>query len=222
MHDDLQIPEAHHSQSPLPSVVFFDLGGVVVDVDLDLARRAWSDAMGTGTADFDRVFLESGIKDRMDVGQLGTSEALREIEALVGGSFDEAMVTRCWSSSLSPRPRVSELIHEVAARTRCAVISNTDPLHAATIEAQAGIAGVVERWVYSYQAGCLKPEPGIFELALQHLSVRAEQTLLVDDREENLAAARELGMEGLHYDSFETLRRGMAVRGLIEPGWLPR
>jgi len=201
--------------------VFFDLGGVVVDVELDRARRAWSDAMGTGPEDFDRVFFESGIKDRMDIGRLGTSEALGEIQALLGGSIDEALVVRCWSSSLSPRPRVSELIRKVAASTRCAVISNTDPLHAATIEAQGGIAGVVERWVYSYQAGCLKPHSGIFELALRHLGVRAEETLLVDDRQDNLAAARELGMDGLHYDSFETLRRGMAERGLIEPGWLP-
>jgi len=217
----LQDEHLSHSLPHPPLVVFFDLGGVVVDVDLQRARCAWAAELGTSESDFDRVFLDSGIKDAMDVGKITRSQALRDLCALCASPVAEEVIVRCWSSSISPRPEVSEMVHEVARNARCAVISNTDPVHAEYIKAVTGISTAIERWVTSYQAGSMKPEIGILRLALQHLAVHAEDALLVDDREENLVAARSLGMDGLHYDNFESVRRGLAARGLLGPGWLP-
>jgi len=217
----LQDGPLSHSLPHPPLVVFFDLGGVVVDVDLQQARSTWASTLNTSESDFDRVFLNSGIKDAMDRGKITRSEALGELSALCTPTVGEDLIIRCWTSAITARPEVSELVREVARNARCAVISNTDPLHAAYIESETGIGAAIERWVYSYQAGSMKPESGILRLALQHLAVHPEDALLIDDRVENLVAARSLGMDGLHYDNFESVRRGLAARGLLGPGWLP-
>ena len=80
---------------------------------------------------------------------------------------------------------------------------------------------MIERWIYSYQAGSMKPETDILKFALRLVAVRPEAALLVDDRKDNLAAAQQLGMDVLLYDNFESVRRGLAARELLQPDWLP-
>jgi putative hydrolase of the HAD superfamily len=48
--------------------------------------------------------------------------------------------------------------------------------------------------------GMRKPEPEIYELALERLDgIAAAECLFVDDFEENCAAASDLGMAAVHY-----------------------
>jgi FMN phosphatase YigB (HAD superfamily) len=54
--------------------------------------------------------------------------------------------------------------------------------------------------VISGEVDVRKPDPGIYRLALACLGVRAEESLFVDDLEENLVAAREIGMGCLLMD----------------------
>jgi len=202
-------------------VVFFDLGGVVVDVDLDRARRTWAQNMNGDPSGFDRHFLDSGIKDKIDLGLLSAADAIEDIAARCGGEMARNVIVHCWNSTLSTRPEVSELVHEVARGVRCAVISNTDPMHFAFMKKETGIDEVIEHWICSFEAGSLKPDTGILRLALRELNVAAERALLIDDRPENLLAARSLGMDGLHCEGFESLRVGLVERGLLDGDWRP-
>ena len=202
-------------------VVLFDLGGVVVDVDLNWSRDAWVATTGTSHADFDRVFLDSGIKDQIDRGEMSEVEALTRIRELHGAPVEDHQIRHCWTSCLRTRPYSTQLVHAVSQRARCAVLSNTDPIHSAWIEGQSGIRDAITRWFYSYQCGSMKPESQIFLVALQGLGVPAEETVLIDARPENIAAAQRLGMDTIHYTSFESVCEGLAARELIPANWLP-
>jgi len=202
-------------------LVLFDLGGVVVDVDLSWSREAWATTTGTSHADFDRVFLNSGVKDRIDRGQMSESEALATIRRLHGGPIEDQHIRNCWTACLRTRPTSTQLVHAVSQRAPCAVLSNTDPIHSAWIEEQSEIRGAITRWFYSYQCGSMKPEPQIFLVALQELGVPAEEAVLIDDRSENVAAAQQLGMDTIHYTSFESVCTALAERDLIPADWLP-
>lgn len=56
-----------------------------------------------------------------------------------------------------------------------------------------GLDGYVEEFVLSYEVGAMKPDPAIFNLALQRLGLPAEQTLMVGDSVDADGAARDLG-----------------------------
>jgi len=71
--------------------------------------------------------------------------------------------------------------------------------------------------VYSYECGLSKPDRRAYERALEALGARAENTLFIDDAEENVQAARELGMQAIQFLDAERL----AVQ-LAEMGVLPR
>jgi len=202
-------------------LALFDLGGVIVDVDLNWARDAWRKNTGSSSADFDRVFLDSGLKDRIDRGELSESEALDRVRELFDQALQDEQIRASWTSCLRARPYSGQLVQAVAQRARCAVLSNTDPMHSAWIEEHSGISESISQWVYSYQCGSMKPEAAIFEFALNQLGVEAKQTLLIDDRPENIAAARDQGINAIHYTSFEATCRELTSYGLLPADWLP-
>jgi epoxide hydrolase-like predicted phosphatase len=51
--------------------------------------------------------------------------------------------------------------------------------------------------------GARKPDPRIYEVTLERLGVPARATLFIDDVDINCQAARELGMEAIHFRSTE-------------------
>ncbi|GAA3507632.1 FMN phosphatase YigB (HAD superfamily) [Streptosporangium album] len=53
--------------------------------------------------------------------------------------------------------------------------------------------------------GMAKPDRRIYELAAERAGVAPERCLFVDDRLENVEAARALAMTGVHYRSVEDL-----------------
>ncbi|MBJ95965.1 MAG: hypothetical protein CMP23_15995 [Rickettsiales bacterium] len=202
-------------------LVFFDLGGVVVDVNLNWARQAWARSTAQAPTEFNRIFLDSGLKDLIDRGQLSADAAIERVQQASETPVSAEQIRSCWSACLRKRPSSTRLVHEVARKSRCAVLSNTDPIHSAWLEANTGINPAIEHWVYSYQCHALKPEPEIYRFALEQLKIPATQALLIDDRAENIAAARSMGMDTIHFDRLDQVVSALAARDLLAVSWQP-
>ena len=201
--------------------VLFDLGGVIVDVDLNWSREAWRVTTEGSYSDFDRVFLDSGIKDKIDRGDLSEAAALHAIRALSSASLSDAQIVACWTACLRCRADSAELVREVSQRASCAVLSNTDPMHSGWIEEHSGIREFISRWFYSYQCGSLKPQAAIYRFALDGLATEPQSALLIDDRADNIAAAQTLGIDTIHYTSFAEVCQALLERELLPPDWTP-
>ena len=61
----------------------------------------------------------------------------------------------------------------------------------------AGIDGLVDHWIISFEHGVQKPDPAIYELALAALGTAPEATLMVGDRPSHDGAAALLGIDTL-------------------------
>lgn len=59
---------------------------------------------------------------------------------------------------------------------------------------------VFEPIVVSAEAGCTKQEQALFSLALAHRGTRPDRALFIDNTEDNLVAARALGLHTIHFD----------------------
>jgi len=73
--------------------------------------------------------------------------------------------------------------------------------------------------IWSYQHQMAKPEPEIYHLLLDRLRVAPEEVLFLDDKLENIEAARNLGIVGLQFSTIEQLRQDLISSGLDQ--WLP-
>ena len=59
-----------------------------------------------------------------------------------------------------------------------------------------------------------KPDPAIFEIAVARTGLPAADLVLVDDKEANVAAAIEFGLDGIVFTGADDLRVALRERGL--------
>ena len=69
--------------------------------------------------------------------------------------------------------------------------------------------------VISGDEGVIKPDTRIYELLVDRFELTPSRTVFIDDRENNVAAAREAGLVAIHFRSADTLRSTLGALGLL-------
>lgn len=60
--------------------------------------------------------------------------------------------------------------------------------------------------VYSCHEGIQKPRERIYHMAAERLQVKPNETVMTDDKPENIVGARSAGLHGIHFQSIRQLR----------------
>ena len=127
--------------------------------------------------------------------------------------FDEFCAA--WCSILEPQTILSDqLFTQLGARCRLGLLSNTDPIHVAYIERHFDFLRHFPARIYSCSVGASKPSPAIYQAALRAVGVSAAEALYIDDIEEFAEAARQLGLDAIHFEDPAQLARELSSRGL--------
>jgi putative hydrolase of the HAD superfamily len=100
-----------------------------------------------------------------------------------------------------------------------AILSNMgDSVMESILESFAWVADF-DVLIWSYQHRMVKPDPEIYHLLLEKLGTAPEETLFLDDKLENIEAARRLGIQGLQFSTVDQLRQDLITSGF--DAWLP-
>ena len=68
--------------------------------------------------------------------------------------------------------------------------------------------------VFSCREGYRKPEKEIYEITLQRLNTKPDETLFIDDRVENISGAGSLGIQAILFENSEQLKEKLSPFGL--------
>lgn len=71
--------------------------------------------------------------------------------------------------------------------------------------------------IVSGEEGLVKPDPAIYRLLLDRYGLAAADCLFIDDRADNVAAARSVGMRAVQFTDADRLVADLAAHGLILP-----
>ena len=99
---------------------------------------------------------------------------------------------------------------------KTAMLSNMPRAVATALRQQAKWFGHIDHLTLSGELKLAKPGLEIYRVCLQGIGVAAESALFIDDRDENIAAARELGMHGIVFRSVEELAPELEPYGLAD------
>ena len=100
--------------------------------------------------------------------------------------------------------------------SRVAFLSNSNEVHAEVIPRQyAGLFRKDDRFIFSHRFKCAKPDPDLFQRALEVIGASAQQTVFIDDLLENVLAARALGLHAFQFHDSGSLLRELAAEGLL-------
>ncbi len=89
---------------------------------------------------------------------------------------------------------------------RISLITNWDIDSSDILTRRYGIPEFYDEIISADETGYAKPNPKIFEEALRRLGAKPEECIFVDDTEDNVEAARMLGMKVILYRDFVAFR----------------
>jgi len=194
------------------STLIFDLGGVIVDLDLPKCIQNFK---ALGLNDVEQYLSNFGQKDfflQFEKGQIGIPEFRNEIRKLAGIELTDAQIDEAWCSFLTQIPvEKLHLLSELKKKYRLLLLSNTNPLHIQTaVAAEFGKTGKTmqdffDKCYLSYEMGMVKPDVEIFEALLADAQVKAEECLFLDDGKKNIDTAAALGIQTYWVEPNENL-----------------
>jgi HAD superfamily hydrolase (TIGR01549 family) len=189
------------------AAIAFDLMDTVVR---DPYREALEAATGLPIAELFRRRSRHAYP-ALERGEL-SEEAYWEVYAEAGIEVDPEAFHRVRRQGTTWVPGMPELLDDLAGVVVRATASNypdwIEELAAGTL------AGRFERVLASCHLGVRKPEPAFFARLLEELDLLAAQVLFVDDREENVVAAREAGLASHRFRGAGELRAWLLAHGV--------
>lgn len=115
-----------------------------------------------------------------------------------------------WKLKLSfkkPIPEAFELLNTLKKKFKAYYITNEGADYWKKIDNKFNISSNFDGNVRSYEAKTTKPSKKIFEFLVNKYNLNPAECIFIDDNKSNLAGAKELGMDVLHYKDIETLKK---------------
>ena len=196
-------------------VVYFDLGKVIVDFDHLRAAQELLKVTPLSLKEAMAVLSDGELVSEYETGRLSSEEHYRKVCHRLQMEVSIEKFRELWGSMFLPEPLLSEsFLQDLKKSYRLMLLSNTNEIHFDFVIQHYPILKMIEERLLSYQAGCMKPEARIFELAVKKAGVAPENIFFTDDRPENIEAAQRAGIQALLFQSETQLRRDMASRGM--------
>ena len=210
------------SESARTRALFLDLGKVLVDYDWPSTLSNIAEALPlTSANDLDRWSAEAkGTVERYASGQIGSARFLTEFHDRFDPdrAVDDGWLAQRWCDMFVATPGAFELIDALRGRVRLSLLSNTNSLHFAWLDAHHRLRARFDDVVLSHEIGMLKPEEAFYTAALEQSSVDASEAFFVDDLPENVEGAAAVGIPGAIFTGIADLRVQLAALGIAERG----
>ena len=181
--------------------IIFDLGKVVIELHYERAANLFSEISGSEKlADF---LISSDTLREFEVGKISENTFRMRICDELGIVLSDNEFDAKWNSMLGEisKKRIEKLL-ELKKHFKTLILSNTNSIHVRSFNAllrktngYEGVHELVQKAYYSHEVGMRKPNTNIYEFVLKAQGLQPKEVLFIDDREDNVEAAQELGIK---------------------------
>ena len=185
--------------------VYFDLGNVIVNFDHQQASRNVSQLVGTTVEKNHQIIFESGLQQQYESGQLTSAEYVQAFSEQSG--TNPAVNEFCFAVSdifFLNRSIIPVITQLHASGFPFAILSNTCTAHWNYVLSRFPIINTFfsdRENVLSFEAKVMKPNPEIYQVAIESAAVNPSNVFFVDDRADNVMGAKESGIQSEIYQS---------------------
>lgn len=149
--------------------------------------------------------------DACNIGDIDEAEFWQKI-----GMDEYADLRTRFLESFQLSPGFESFIPKLKQQYSLAILSNCPEGWAVDLSQRFGFSQWFSTILFSAQQHLKKPQLQFYQLALQQLDVAAEQVLFIDDRIENLQAAKKVGMQTLWFSQQGMLSDDLGIDGVCE------
>ena len=194
--------------TPVKNIIF-DLGGVLLNLNYHLTRKAFEDL---GVQDFDAFYTQhkaNPLFENLEVGAIEPEAFYEALRATTGLNLTNTQLEFAWNAMLLDFP-VERLawLDQIKSKYNIYLFSNTNSIHYKAFTAiyaqTAPLVGLNPNFnhffktaYYSHTLGQRKPVVAAFEAVLQDSGLDPAQTLFIDDTISNIEGAQKAGLQTL-------------------------
>jgi FMN phosphatase YigB (HAD superfamily) len=205
------IPALHHKYKN----IVFDVGAVLISWKPDeFLKNTFGDSLSPAISKYFENFSSGNWAD-LDRGTITDVQAIAALTKDLGASTANKLIT-CMVDHLTPLSDGITIFNEIKSRGyKTYILSNMSELCLQKIAAENDFVKQVDGAIWSYKVKCIKPEPQIYHELLREYSLKAEECIFIDDREENIKGAQALGIDGIVCKNHEYLRQELGKLKII-------
>ncbi len=182
------------------------MGGVLVDLNPQRSIEAFEALGARDVATYVKECRTEDLFLDVEMGTISTPQFCSEVRRICHLNATDEEIISAWDSLLEPSDDVRrEALLTLRKRGyRLFLLSNTCEIHWQSASTRLipasgkSINDYFEQCFLSYEMHCRKPSPEIYTKALCQAGISAHETLFIDDSEENLRSATELGLQTFH------------------------
>ena len=202
----------------IADALLFDLGRVVLDVDLHRTFACWAGHAGCEPVDLVGRFPRDELYHRHEKGEISDAEFFAGIRAALGIGISDAQFLEGWNAIfVGEMPGIAPLLARAAKRLPLFVLSNTNNAHVEYFsERYADLLGHFREIFLSSTIGLRKPDAAAYDHVVGAIGVPASRILFFDDLAENVEAARARGLHAIQVKSSTDVAHALDALGIEE------
>jgi putative hydrolase of the HAD superfamily len=205
---------------PLKNILF-DMGNVLFSIDYKKTEDAFEALGYNNFSEMYSQFTADDLFEKLETGKITTEEFYKKMISSHTGLIDENQITTAWNSMLLHwRLDSLSFLKTLAKKYKLYLLSNTNDIHLSAVNnllkqatGKESIDDLFTKAYYSQKINLRKPNADIFEFITKDAGIEPQETLFIDDLENNIETAAYLGfkthllldsetIEGLDYEKF--------------------
>ena len=198
--------------------LLFDMGGVVIDIDFDLAIQSWARQSHLSIEEIRSRFSMDAAYERHERAEIDASEYFEHLRNTLELEASDEEISNGWNAIyVGEITRSTNGIAIARAQLPCYLFTNSNPTHqAAWMAMYPRVMARFDGIFVSSELGLRKPERAAFDAVAEAIGLPLSAILFFDDTLENVEGARSAGMWAVHVQSPEDLRQALVELGALE------
>lgn len=120
-----------------------------------------------------------------------------------------------WIGNYELIPGTKEILDKLRKKYKVMYLSDNVKERVERLDERFGFISWFDGGIFSHEVGVRKPNPKIYEYALQKGEAKPEETIFIDDKPKMLEPAIEMGMIGLVFESSKKLEMELKRLGVL-------
>ena len=188
--------------TPQIAAVIWDLGGVILKTEDTSHREKREKRFDLEPWGLEKLVFGNPISQSASKGNASIEDIWDYVQSKLGMEDEEMYAFRKdFFAGDEVDLELMAFIRQIKTKFKSGMITNAWPGMRHFIEQEWDIADAFEDIVVSAEIHLVKPDPEIYELALDQLKVPAQEAVFIDDFIENIEGAENVGMTGIHFRS---------------------
>ncbi len=194
--------------------VFFDIGNVLLRFSNKRIIRKIAWAVGRHPIKVARHIWKGRIVDRIERGEVTGEELHGLFVGELGYKGDYEKFKTLWCDHFTLDRGSFAVLKSLSNKMPTYLLSNTNALHIEHIRERYTFPSIVKGAILSHELKLRKPQREIYEAALKMSGTAPEETVFIDDLEENCEGARKAGLHAIRYRGAKDLKKRLEALGL--------